>query len=609
MIIILLVLGVKMSAQTVVGVQEMLYQRLFEEMDGNEDEGNSVMIAEDFEALLAEYERLREQPININSEEVHHLEELSLISAFQVEAVKEYRKHYGDLLFIEELKMIDEFDEQTVMLMAPIIQFGKSEWQQEQERFTFGKAITKGRHQLTLKYASKAEGKYTYSYCKKFRMGFAMKDNGFYGFHGYLSDIIMGKLRLESLAIGDYQVSFGQGLTMWSGFSFGSVAGGGSLMKRASGVRPKASASEGRFLRGAATTLKLWNIHATLFYSNRRSKNQQVIGGHLSYSSPQIELGCTAIHSWFDTALVVKPSKYNQFYFRGDHLTNIGLDFRWQLRKTVFFGEISMSENQALAGLAGMTCKPTGYINFSIMYRNYGTRYQNLFFGAIKASSRGQAEEGYHLSIRCTPSAGWELIANSDFFRLKWLCSQVYNPSWGQEHQLKVIHQIGKDATMDLQFKSKTRMKNSANDHVFSHYPIFYTRRNIRFQVSYHVTESWIFSDRISYTHYINDDAVDSRGYLLCHDIAYRPEDRPYSLTFRYALFSSDDYSSRISMYENDVLGSFSIPTFSGLGSRVYLLGRVKLFGSLSIYSRLGFTLQSDQTKVDWKAEVVWKIN
>ena len=47
---------------------------------------------------------------------------------------------------------------------------------------------------------------------------------------------------LEALAIGDYKVSFGQGLTMGSGMAF--VAKGGSLMRRNKKISPSKSANE-----------------------------------------------------------------------------------------------------------------------------------------------------------------------------------------------------------------------------------------------------------------------------------------------------------------------------------------------------------------------------
>lgn len=150
-------------------------------------------------------------------------------------------------------------------------------------------------------------------------------------------------------------------------------------------------------------------------------------------------------------------------------------------------------------------------------------------------------------------------------------------------------------------------MKNSIDNHVFSHYPIFYTKRSAQFQLCYNLFGFLYLSNKASYSHYFNDDGIDSRGYLLCQDVTYKPDGKPYALTFRYALFDSDDYNSRITLYENDVLGAFSIPSLYGRGSRVYLLGKLKLFDALSIYARIGCSFLSEETKTDVKAEMVCK--
>lgn len=657
---------------------DFLYQILLEQTEDRLSEALEVGVdqgEESYENLIEDYLYYLENPVNINSEEVVHLEEIGLLNSFQLEALQQYRRQYGDLLFTGELLMVEGFTDVVMAVITPLIVFGKSEKAQEAEKPGIGKMLTKGRHQLTANYAQKFGGevhedyvgspqkiqlKYTFNYKQKLRLGVVTeKDPGeplffdFVGAHCYITDIRLTRdaglrntghdkgLTVMALALGDYQLSFGQGLTLWSGMSFGK--GGSSLMRRASGVKPKASSGEGKFFRGVATTLKYGDFYATAFFSirdidatvsqadsldepelvsalqesgyhrtpnelaKRNAVRQQVFGGHLCYAGPSFEIGFTAYHLRLGTPLELKPTKYNQFYFQGDRLTDMGLDFRWLIGKTAFFGELSRSDNGAFAGLIGMTVKPKGYLDFSILYRNYDKRYQSLFNGVFGESSRGQGEEGIYLGVQCAPAPRWNLLAYCDIFRLKWLTSQVYNPSWGQEYSLKLSHQISNTASMQLRFKSKTKMKNSSDDHVFTHYPIFYTKRNLNFQISYGITEALTFSDKAAYSHYLNDDGADSRGVFVCHDISYKPSEKPYSLTLRYALFDSDDYYSRISIYENDVLGAFSIPSLYGRGSRIYLLGKLTLFGSLSLYSRVGISVLSQNTNLDMKSEVIWK--
>ena len=59
---------------------------------------------------------------------------------------------------------------------------------------------------------------------------------------------------------------------------------------------------------------------------------------------------------------------------------------------------------------------------------------------------------------------------------------------------------------------------------------------------------------------------------LLLQDFNYKFKIIPLSFWFRYCIFNTDDWDSRIYTYENDLLNNFSIPAMSGTGSRCYLM-------------------------------------
>ena len=165
---------------------EFLYQRLMNEAEALFEEGDEETLTEDLEELLLEYEQLRDMPLNVNSDEIDRLGTLGILNDFQIEAVKSYRKRFGDLLFIEELLMLDEFNAPVVAVIAPLVYFGKNEHAMELERPGLGKILTSGRHQLTANYAEKFGGiaheeylgsprkiqlKYSFNYKQKLRFG------------------------------------------------------------------------------------------------------------------------------------------------------------------------------------------------------------------------------------------------------------------------------------------------------------------------------------------------------------------------------------------------------------------------------------------------------
>ncbi len=670
----------------------------------------------DYEELLDYYIFLSDNPINLNSDETARLLELHLINAFQYEELKKYRRYYGDFLFLDELAMVEGIDGQTIDIIRPLICIGQDK---DKDKVTLKKMARYGKHQIVGRYEQILERqqgyqpttdsallskpnsrylgspqkylfRYTYNYRNKIRAGFVLeKDAGemfftdkvsdtiqaligknyrrgfdFAGFHLYAKDLGI----VKAAVLGDYQVSFGQGLTMWSGMTFGKAGAGSSVMKQGRGISPKASASEYAFMRGTAVTFGKGPFRGTIFYSNRlvdanisvtdtldseaefvsslietgyhrtigelqdrHAIRQQIVGGHLSYAIAHFEMGYTAHHTWLSVPLELRPSNYNQFYFQGSRLTDQGFDFRYVKGKYALFGEVAMSMNPdstalrraqgpAFAGLAGVTVKPAGYLNFTMMYRDYGTAYQNLYSNAFGEGSRNQGQRGVYLGVEAAPAPYWNLLAYVDQFQFTWLTSQVNAPSRGHDYYLRLSHSLNRRTNAYLQIRSKTKMKNSTDALVFSHYPIFYTKNTVRFNINYQIAGDLHCSNKAEYAHYRNDDGTNEHGYFLCQDLAYKPENKPYSLTFRYALFDAKDYNARVYAYENDVLYSFSVPALYGKGMRFYLLGKVKLHNSLTLYARLGRTIYSDRDeigsgltliegnhKTDLKVEAVWK--
>lgn len=673
----------------------------------------------DYEDLLENYIFFSENPININSDEIVELLELHLINVFQYEELKKYRRYYGDFLFLEELEMVEGFDEMTVSIIAPIVCVTKDD---SKDKITLKKMARYGKHQILGRYEQILEHqqgydpisdsallarpnsrflgspqryqlKYTYNYRNKIRAGFVLeKDPGEMFFTDNVSDTIksiLGKKYrrgfdhigfhlfakdlgvVKAAALGDYQLAWGQGLTMWTGLNFGKAGAGSTVMKQGRGITPKTSATEYSYMRGAAVTLGGGPFRGTLFYSNRlidaniaetdtlneaeyitsiqetgyhrtigelldsRAIRQQVLGGHLSYAVSHFEIGYTLHHTWLSAPLQLKPSNYNQYFFQGRHLTNQGIDFKFVKGKFAFFGEGAMSFTQDslmsgvsenlttldhFAGLVGMTVKPAGYLNFTIMYRDYGKAYQNLFSNAFCEGSRNQGQRGLYIGAEVAPAPYWNILAYADHFRFTWLNSQVNAPSWGHDYYIRLGHSFNRRTNAYLQFRSRTKMKNSTNGMVFSYYPIFYTKNSVKFNINYSIRD-FHFSNKAEYAHYRNDDGSNSHGFFICQDVAYKPENKPFSIALRYAIFDTEDYDSRVYAYESDVLYSFTVPALYGKGMRVYLLGKWKPVSNLAIYARIGSTIYSDRDeissgltliegrhKTDLKVEAIWKL-
>ncbi|HNW53608.1 MAG TPA: helix-hairpin-helix domain-containing protein, partial [Bacteroidales bacterium] len=261
----------------------------------------------DYSDWTEEINLLRQRPVNLNSGDENELRRLFFLNDLQIANLLEYTRQYGQLASIYELQVIDGFNEKLVSQILPFISLSPY----VPEKFSLGRALKYGgtdvmlRYQRVLQqqkgyddvpdsvriakpndyYLGNANSQFVrvqYAYKDYLKLGFvAEKDPGepflpksdtlrkgfdFYSAHLFIKN--MGVVK--QLAIGDYHVQFGQGLTMWSGFSVGKAAGSVVMRKRAPALRPHASSNEYAFLRGAAATVGLGKFDLTAFYSNRR---------------------------------------------------------------------------------------------------------------------------------------------------------------------------------------------------------------------------------------------------------------------------------------------------------------------------------------------------
>ena len=654
----------------------------------------------DYSEMIEAYWNIIENPININSDNIDQLAEFKFLSIFQLENIKNYRKNFGDFKFIEELYEVDDLNEKTIEIIKPLICF---EDRKIHDKTSLSHIFKYGKNKVLLevnKCLNKKEGnrkiddsllyakpnstylgspqklylRYNFSYKDKIEAGFVLeKDPGEYLFRKNLNDSIRSMLGdqcysgfdyssfhflihflgfCRTLAIGDYKISFGQGLTMGNGMSF--VARGESLLRRNKKISASKSANEGYYLRGAASTLRYNNFELSIFYSNkltdanvltydslsetpleitslqqsglhrtyneimdRKVIRQQLYGLNLSYKTSDFQIGYT-IHKT-DLSAVLNPDNniYNLFNFRGKSIYNQGLDFYYILKNIVIYGEAAMSNNKGFAYLIGSTFQPTGYIDFTILYRNYAKDYQCLYSNAFAAGSNNRNEEGIYFSSALSIAANCELIHSIDFFRNNFFKNTSHSPSHGYDFDSQLNYTPSPNTLLFIEFRNKHKMKNTSDEKLFQRHLITEKNNMIRFHASYQICDNISLKNRVEY-HFNYQENEKHNSYLIYQDILYNPTGKTYNLSFRYELFNAEKGS--VYAYENDVLYAFAVGGLSGKGIRTYLVGKVSMMGQIQLSGKIGFTFYDDRHEIgsgletiknDWrsdgKLQVVWR--
>ena len=661
---------------------------LIAELSGGEDIDFTTL----FDGLSGYYDN----PIDLNHTTSEELQELLLLNDIQINNLFNHIAKFGRLISVYELQSISGWDLQTIQNILPFIQVadnfdsgvfswremmknGQHEWinrltrtLEKQDGFApiTDSALAENPNARYLGDQNKIYSRYRFRFGNFVSWGItAEKDAGeeFFkgsqkqGFDYYSGHLFFRNIRnFKAIAIGDYQVAFGQGLTFATGLAFGKSSNSLGIKRNQVALRPYASADENQFMRGAATTVSLGKFELTGFYSRHKidgnstaiSDTSSVIddgivvsslqtsglhsipseledrkvidvthgGGHVQFSHKNLRIGATAVYSDFGGVLDRELGIQNQFDFEGDHNFVMGMDYSYVFKNINFFGETSRSINGGMASVNGVIFALDPKFSIAILYRNYGRNYQSLFSNAISESSRPVNESGIYTAIEVKPNALWTINAYFDLFQSSWLRSSLNGLSQGNEFLGQLAWKPSKKVDGYLRIRHREKMLNSSFDNDEIDFPLPYSQTNYRFHVNYKVTESITFKNRVELVDYKENTLPVKKGYIVYQDVVFKMMMSPISLTFRYALFDSEDFDSRIYAYENDVLYSFTTPAYYYRGSRMYGIFRYQYKKMFDVWIRYGQWLYNNRDEIssglnriegnkksEIKIQLIWK--
>jgi len=461
---------------------------------------------------------------------------------------------------------------------------------------------------------------------EEFFTGTQKKGFDFYSGHFFIKN--QGKIK--QLGFGDYQAQFGQGLTYWSGVAFGKSADIMLIKRSATGLKPYTSVDESRFLRGGGIALQFGKIEATAFYSyNKEDANisladssvidgevlavtsvqqtgfhrtvneledkdavtQQQMGGHLAYKTRRLNVGLTGIHSEINSDFTPSLATYSQFRNDDNKQTNVGLDYNWIYKNFNFFGEFSKSLDAGNALVSGALITLDPKLSLAVLYRDYQRNFQPISSAGIGEASTNENEKGMYMGFIAKPNKKFTLSAYYDQFTFPWLKFGINGPSKGYQYLAQLTYKPSKKMEMYIRIREKNKQENTAVDLSEGiDYLVYEKQTNYRFNYALKISESFKLKGRAELVNYDKEESPFETGYLLYQDVVFKPKSSPLSLSFRYGIFDTESYNSRIYAYENDVLYSFSIPAYYNRGTRTYLTVRYRVMRGIDVWLRYGLT-------------------
>ena len=629
----------------------------------NITENNEDLETED-DTYLQQMIQFIKNPVNLNDADAADLKELRILTPIQIQNFILYRTLTGKLVDMYELQAVPGWDIATIKKIRPYISVSLKISVENTLHTRFRNA----EHSLLIRVSQvpeRAKGylidsstatnfypgspqkilfRYKYAYKNLFQYGvLGEKDAGeqFFkgkqkqGFDFYSAHIFIRKTgMIKSLAIGDFTVNLGQGLTQWQSLAFKKSADVINIKREADVLRPYNSAGEINFHRGLGITLakKKWQL--TFFASYKKidanfvadtSQNQEdfvsslqtsgyhrtksettdkgiqrqlAFGGNFSYQYKRLHLGLNGIQYKFKLPLIKSADPYNKYALSGKDFGNYSFDYSYTFKNLHVFGEAAFTNSFDKAFINGILISLSSTVDLSLLYRNISKSYQSLYTSAFTEGTYPTNEKGLYAGISIRPHVFWRIDAYADFYKFPWLRYRVDAPSTGSDYLIQVNYKPNKQLEIYTRYHAESKAINVNPGQLTLSPVIQQPKKNWRTQVNFKVNEAITLRNRTEIVWFDKRGRSAEQGFLIYFDFIYKASLSSLTGNLRLQYFETDGYNSRLYAYENDVLYTFSIPGFYDKGYKYYVNISYDINKRLSLWIKWAQTMYKGKSLV-----------
>ncbi|MDR0667251.1 MAG: helix-hairpin-helix domain-containing protein [Prevotellaceae bacterium] len=627
-----------------------LIRQLVETLAGSDEDADADV---DLQALYETCEALLEEPLNLNTATESDLQQLQLLTDFQIQSLLEYRTYYGKLYSVYELPLILGFNEEIAAQLAPFITVVA---ERDERPPTFTDRLTRGRHQIlarTGRVLEQQQGyrpisaaeqeaapnarylgapwalytRYRYTFKNKMQWAFSAKNDAgepffaganrqgfdFYSAHVQIADVGI----VERLIVGDYQMQFGQGLAAWGGYSLSKAADALNIKRHERGLTGYTSSNETMFRRGVALTLqhRSWKASAFVSYKNIDASAD---------SSEFVAFQTTGQHNTLSRMAgkqaVSETLAGTNISYRFEHF-HIGMTALWY--------RYGKDYNRAVKPYNRFELSEPQNANIGIDFYGVWPRVSVFGEGALSANGGWAALAGalfnidpalclsllyrnYSRHYQAMYAQGFGEtghVANENGFYagLRWFplpditvsaYADAYRFPWMRYRAYAPSHGFEYRAQIDyrpgntlgMYLLIKQEQKQENNPDAAAAITPLQPVDALR--IRYEITYELLagLSMRNRLEWTRYRAAARETGLLLYHDIRYAFAKWPLSASLRFAVFDTDSWNTRLYAYEHDMLYAFSVPAYYSRGARWYLNLHIKTPARIDLWFRIAQT-------------------
>ena len=615
---------------------------------GEEDDERNI--EENLEDLM----ELHGQPININQATEDDFARLTFLTIGQIEDILAYIYRYGPMKTMAELMLVPSVGYHERMFLPLFFYAGepvvekkpfqlKNLWKHAKNKLTTTLDIPlyqldgyKDYDRETLlktpnkKYLGNAlyhNIRYGYACDNRLFAGFtAEKDAGepfgSYGNWSYDAFSFHALMKtdgiLKTLVLGDYKLSFGQGVVLGMGSLFTKTVHT-AVSTANQGIKRFFSTSEVPHFRGAATTLRISRGELTVFASQTRGDatlnsdgtvatwrkdgyhrtlgemerkhnlRSRTLGGNFVWNFTKGYAGATGYYQHFNRSFVPGNAFYRRYYPSGKDFGVLGAYYGFHSHRLALAGEVGYStDHRGVATQHTLSYRFNSRYRLKCLQRFYSPRYHSFYSGSFSENSSATNENGLYMGLDATPVDFLRVETYADVFRFKWPRYGLSHSSDGFDGLCRVSARFSETATAILSYRVKRKEK----------FDVYRTYHRLKLQTEVTPSERISLKTTLTYHHTASPEVPAGDGWLISQKAVYRTRNERLQATLYAAYFHCNDYESRLYDYEPQLLYSYRFPSYNGEGIRLSPTVRWQFLPGWTLLCKYGLTNYFDRSSI-----------
>jgi len=602
---LLLVLFTSVSAQLSEGDDRLLIEEEISEKSAAEMEAQSLRL-----------EQYLRRPMDLNHASYQELEELGLLSVFQIDAWIRYRTRFGVAESWYVFQAVPGWTQAIVERIKPYCKLGGR--RQALNRLFSGSAD----HFLLSRLSWRSVGvpvsgalggnthrlwRYKVQTESGVTAGILMENDAGERLGKKGPDFVSSFLHWKKadgklyLLLGDFSVQFGQGLICWQGMSFGMGSDLVAIKRQGLAVRPYQSVGESRFMRGlavgGASTDWSWDVFvsrnpqtATVYKTDDDRvgfRQLDASGYHRTHGEvakknavDEFTLGGSLrrVYGWGRAGLNLATRAWSIPKFTPTEspdsiwdrrVSNAGVDVSFTRGRLHGFSEWAIDGKGKFAAVGGALMVIDRRIDISLHARMIDSGFQSVDGDALQRSTSGAGEKGFYAQLRFRINDRNSLDVYTDRYMI-----QEFPTSWPTQFMGRVQgwrwqFQPDKKKLIYVRFQSTQREQREDTDGVMRGVQ-GRTQYNIRLHGQLFVSESSRFQIRLENVFFRYGNNWPKKGFLTYLEWGYGNSATSLRADLRLMWVSTDGWDARVYAYERDVMYKVGFPAFSGNKWRGY---------------------------------------